>query len=216
MRHLVFLAAKARGLTSLPALRGYARAYDPSVWIAQARMMTTESSAAAYRAVYYALRTDETAISIDRIANLMSIDLRRFDRLAAQLKDAPSTEERHESRLELHVLHAVRQALMMRAFAIAGGLPRLSERHDASARDVLRMVAEMRFGEVVELLSQIFPRARDEDTPLAALTEPGGDARGSSYGYERIHRDIIAPLDEIDRTLHGISLAITHAYGAFG
>ena len=216
MRHLVFLAGKARGLTSLPALRGYARAYDPSVWIAQARMMTTESSAAAYRAVYYALRTDETAISIDRIANLMSVDLRRFDRLTAQLKDAPSTEERHENRLELHVLHAVRQALMMRAFAIAGGLPRLSERHDASARDVLRMVAEMRFGEVVDLLSQIFPRARDENTPLAALTEPGGDARGSSYGYERIHRDIIAPLDEIDRTLHGISLAITHAYGAFG
>jgi phosphoenolpyruvate carboxylase len=216
MRQLVFLAAKARGLTSLPALRGYARVYDPGVWIAHARMMKTESGAAAYRSVYYALRADETAVSIDRIANLMSVDLRRFDRLTAQLQDAPSTEERHENRLALHVLHAVRQALMMRAFALAGRLPRLSERHDASARDVVNMIADMRFAEVVDLLSEIFPRARDEDTPLQALTEPGSQTRSSSYGYERIHREIITPLDDIGRTLHGISLAITHAYGAFG
>ena len=216
MRQLVFLAAKARSLTSLPALRGYARVYDPGVWIAHARMMKTESGAAAYRAVYYALRADETAISIDRIANFLSVDLRRFDRLTAQLQDASSTEERHENRLALHVLHAVRQALMMRAFALVGGLPRLSERHDASARDVVNMISEMRFTEVVDLLCEIFPRARDEDTPLQALTEPGSQARSTSYGYDRIHKDIIGPLDEIGRTLHGISLAITHAYGAFG
>ena len=216
MRHLILLAQKARDLTSIPALRGYARVYDPSVWIAHARMMTTDSAAAAYRAVYYALRADETTTSIERIANLLTVDLRRFDRLTAQMKNAPSTEQRHEDRLTLHVLHAVRQALLMRAFTLVGGLPRLSERHDASARDVVRMVAELRIGEAVSLLSEIFPRARDEDTPLKALTEPGGDVRGASYGYERIHRDIIGPLDEIDRTLHGISLAITHAYGAFG
>ena len=179
-------------------------------------MMKTESGAAAYRAVYYALRADETAVSIDRIANLLSVDLRRFDRLTAQLEDAPSTEERHENRLALHVLHAVRQALMMRAFALAGSLPRLSERHDASARDVVNMISEMRFAEVVELLGEIFPCARSEDTPLQALTEPGSQMRSASYGYERIHKDIIDPLDEIGRTLHGISLAITHAYGAFG
>jgi phosphoenolpyruvate carboxylase len=216
MRHLVFLAAKARGLTSLPALRGYASVYDPGVWIAHARMMKTESGAAAYRAVYYALRADETAVSINRIANLLSVDLRRFDRLTAQLQDAPSTQERHENRLALHVLHAVRQALMMRAFALTGSLPRLSERHDTSARDVVNMISEMRFAEVVELLGEIFPRARTEDTPLQALTEPGSQMRSASYGYERIHKDIIDPLDEIGRTLHGISLAITHAYGAFG
>ncbi|MEZ5945891.1 MAG: phosphoenolpyruvate carboxylase [Hyphomonas sp.] len=216
MRHLIELAQHARDLTSLPALRAYARVYDPSVWIAHARLMTTDTAAAAYRAVYYSLRTDETAISIDRIANMMTVDLRRFDRLMAQTKDAPSTEQRHEERLTLHVLHAIRQTLIMRAFAIVGGLPRLSERHDASTRDVVRMVSELRIGEVVDLLSEIFPRARDEGTPLASLTESGGDVRGTAYGYDRIHRDIIAPLNEIDRTLHGISLAITHPYGAFG
>ena len=105
---------------------------------------------------------------------------------------------------------------MMRAFMLVGQVPRISERHDADARDLMRMVLDMRIGETVELLKDIFPQARDEETPFKALTETGSEAKPVAYGYDRIHRDIIAPLDEIDRTLHGVSLAITHAYSAFG
>ena len=215
MRGLILLALNARVLTSLPALRAYAGVYDPSVWIAHAKLAENDK-ASAYRGVYYTLRNTETAHSMNQIANYLTVDLGKFDRLIAQLNDAPSIEERHEGRLDIHVLHAVRQALIMRAFTIVGGLPRLSERHDASTRDLVEMVAELRIREAVELLCEIFPRSRDQDTPLKALTEPGSEARVASYGYDRIHKDIITPLDDIDRTLHGISLAIAHAYGAFG
>ena len=154
---------------------------------------------------------------MNQIANFLSVDLGKFDRLLAQLQSAPSIEARHEGRLDLHVLHAVRQALIMKAFSIVGGLPRLSERHDASSRDLVEMVAELRIGEAVSLLREIFPHSRDQDTPLTALTEAGNESKAqASYGYDRIHKDVIAPLDEIDRALHGISLAVTHAYGAFG
>ena len=69
----------------------------------------------------------------------------------------------------------------------------------------------------MELLREIFPHSRDQDTPLKALTEAGNDTKSQAgYGYDRIHKDIIAPLDDIDRILHGISLSVTHAYGAFG
>ncbi len=215
MHALILLALNARAVTSLPALRAYANVFDPSVWIAHSRLVDPER-AGAYRAVYYGLRDDETAISINRIANLLSIDLGRFDRLLAQLDDAPSAEERHEGRLDLHALHAVRQALMMHAFVLVGQLPRISERHDASTRDLLRMVLDMRIGDAVDMLVKIFPRGRDEDTPFKELTEAGSEAKSNAYGYDRIHRNIIGPLGEIDRALHGISLAITHAYRAFG
>ncbi len=214
MRGLILLASRARELTSLPALRGYASVFDPSVWVALARMAPPER-AAGYRAAYYVLRTDEMAASIHRIANILSIDLRRFDRLTAQLADAPSIEARHEGRLHLHVLHAVRQALMMEALSLAGRVPRISERHDASTRDIIRLVADMRISEAVSLLGTIFPLGRTDEAPLKALTESGSGA-GQGYGYDRIHRQIITPLDEIDRTLHAISLAIMHPYGAFG
>ena len=216
MHGLILLALRARVVTSLPALRAYANVFDPSVWIAHARLAEPDK-AAAYRSVYYGLRDDETAVSINRIANFLSIDLGRFDRLLARLDDAPSAEERHEGRLDLHALHAIRQALMMRAFTLVGRLPRISQRHDTDARDLLRMVLDMRIAETVDLLVEIFPRASDEETPFKALTESGSETKSAaSYGYDSIHRDIIGPLDEIDCALHGISLAITHAYGAFG
>lgn len=215
MHGLILLALRARVMTSLPTLRAYANVFDPSVWIAHSRLADPDS-AAAYRAVYYGLRDNDNAISINRIANILAIDLGKFDRLLAQLDDAPSAEERHEGRLDLHALHAIRQALMMRAFILVGQVPRISERHDANARDLMRMVIDMRIGETVDLLMDIFPRARDEETPFKALTETGSQAKSAAYGYDRIHRDIIAPLDEIDRVLHAISLAITHAYRAFG
>lgn len=215
MHGLILLALRARVMTSLPALRAYANVFDPSVWIAHSRLAEADRTAA-YRAVYYGLRDNDNSVSINRIANVLAIDLGKFDRLLAQLDDAPSAEERHEGRLDLHALHAIRQALMMRAFILVGQVPRISERHDADARDLMRMVLDLRIGETVDLLIDIFPRARDEDTPFKTLTETGSEAKSAAYGYDRIHRDIIAPLDEIDRALHGISLAITHAYRAFG
>ncbi|MGA1343039.1 MAG: phosphoenolpyruvate carboxylase, partial [Hyphomonas sp.] len=214
MHSLIQLASHARTYTSLPALRAYANLFDPGVWIAHARLAPGER-ARSYRAAYYVLRTDETAASIHRIANLLSIDLGRFDRLLAGVQGVPSAEARHEGRLEMHVLHALRQALIMKAIAIAGSIPRISERHDVSQRDIIRMVAELRLAETTELLARIFPRAEAEQGPLAGLEERGS-GQTSGFGYDRIHADIIAPLEDIDRTLHGISLALTHAYGAFG
>lgn len=216
MRSLVQLAWRARLVTSLPVLRGYASVYTPDVWIAHARSGAPEETSA-YRSVYSALRDGETALSVSRTANLLSTDLDRFDRLLARLDDAPSTATRHEDRINLHVVHGVRQALMMRAFALVGRLPAISERHDTSLRDIIRLVTSLRIGECVALLAKIFPPSQDRQALLSALDEPGGaeDAPGQ-YGYDHIHRDIIAPLDEIDRLLHRISLALNHPYDAFG
>lgn len=214
LHSLILLASRARELTSLPALRAYGSVFDPGVWVAHARLAPADKSGA-YRSAYYVLRADETAVSISRIANLFSIDLGRFDRLLSQVEGVPTAETRHEGRMDMHVLHAIRQALIMKAIAIAGSVPRISERHDVSQRDIIRMVTELRLAEVIELLDHIFPRTGGEDDALGTLTEPGSGQR-SGYGYDRIHQGIIAPLDEIDRALHGISLAITHAYEAFG
>ena len=216
MRSLVQLAWRARLLSSLPVLRGYASVYTPDVWIAQARAAAPEK-ASAYRGVYYALRDGETSLSVNRTANLLAIDLDRFDRLLARLDEAPSTVERHEDRINLHVVHGIRQALMMHAFALVGRLPRISERHDTSLRDIIRLVTSLRIGECVDLLGRIFPRSQEQLTRLSAVTEAGGaEANSAQYGYDHIHESIIAPLDQIDQLLHHISLALNHPYDAFG
>lgn len=216
MSSLVQLAWRARLLTSLPVLRGYASIYNPDVWIAHARAASPDETAA-YRSVYYALRDGETALSVNRTANLLSIDLDRFDRLLARLDEAPSIATRHEDRINLHIIHGVRQALMMRAFALVGRLPRISERHDTSLRDIIRLVTSLRIGECVDLLGRIFPASQDQLTLLSTLEEAGGAENApGQYGYDHIHAGIIAPLDRIDQLLHRISLSLNHPYDAVG
>lgn len=216
MKGLVLLALHARSKSSLPALRAYASVYDPSVWIAYAKMTDNERTKP-YRAAYYALLDHDTAMPVRRIANIAAIDLANFDALVSGLEDTHSTEDRHEARLGLHVLHAARQALMMRAISLAGSVPPYSERHDLDASAVIGLVIDLRLQEAIDLLCRIFPRAQDEDHHLDQLTETGAPLKAAAtYGYEELHENIIEPLGDVRDALHRISLAITHAYGAFG
>ena len=213
MQGLVRLALTARTVTSLPALRAYARVFDPSFWVAVSRYGETEK-ATGYRRVYYSISKGETYQSIRRIADRLSLDLNRFDRLLAELDETPSAEERHEGRLDLHILHAIRQSLMMHALALAGRLPTLSGRHDVSLDDFMGLILEMRLGEAAGILARAFPRSApilDKLEPLSA--NPEGLR---NRGYDQLHADVITPLREIDRLFHKTTLAVAQAYRAFG
>lgn len=213
MRSLLDLALKARVSTSVPALRAYGKVYDPSFWVAVSRQ-AEQDTAVAYRRIYYRLADRPTSGAISRIADRFSIDLGKFDRLLAAMADAPSAEARHEGRLDLHVLHALRQAMMMHAFALAGRLPSLSPRYAEGPADVLDLILEMRIGEATTLLSEAFPRALPATAALAKL---GGTSSGDTEaGYDEIHARIIGPLKQIDALMHKTTLAIGQAYRAYG
>ena len=213
MRGLLELALKARLSTSVPALRAYAQVYDPSFWVAVSRTAENEA-ATTYRRVYYRLADSDTSPSIRRIADRFSIDLMRFDRLLAELTIAPSIEERHEGRLDLHVLHALRQAMMMHALALAGRLPSLSRRHDTGPVDLLGLILEMRIGEAADLLAKAFPRST---LAKETLLELGGSPNEEvARGYDAIHRELVEPLRRIDGLMHKTTLAIGNVYRAYG
>ena len=156
MRSLIRLASTARSKTSVPALRGYGRVFDPSFWVALSRASVDES-ALAYRRIYYLLQNGETKGSIEKIANILSIDLSKFDPMLSRMESAPSVDERHEQRLDLHILHAVRQALMMKALSLAGRLPTVSRRHEDTVIDIMNIIKAMEIGEAVDILRDIFP-----------------------------------------------------------
>ncbi len=132
----------------------------------------------------------------------------------AALEDTPSAEERHEGRLDLHVLHAMRQAMMMYALALAGRLPTLSRRHDTGPTDVMGLIVEMRMGEAADLLAKAFPRSRPASAALAELGGAQGDA--SNQGYDQVHNQVIDPLKRVAGLMHKTTLAIGQAYKAYG
>lgn len=214
MRNLIMLALKARILTSVPSLRAYAFVYDPDYWVAISKLRNTPYTDA-YRRVYTALKDGHTANSLRRSANLFALDLGDFDWLLTQLEGAPSAEERHARRLNLHVLHAVRQALMMKALSLAGQLPIISERHDCNREDILAYVQTMQLGKAIEILCRVFPAATQETEHLQAMRKSTSQPQ-STGGYDNIHESIIAPLAHIDRIFHAISLAVSQDYNAYG
>ena len=214
MRGLIMLALQARILTSVPALRAYAYVYDPDYWVAISKF-SKSADTAAYRRVYTALKEGQTASSLRRSANLFAIDLEEFDWLLGQLKGAPSAEERHERRLNLHILHAVRQALMMQALTLVGRLPPISERHGCSREDILEDTQAMRLKSVVEVLCSVFPAATHETKQLRNMRKAKTE-QSTSGGYDHIHSDIIQPLARIDQLMHATSLALSQAYNAYG
>lgn len=216
MRGLMKLASMARSATSVPVLRAYASVYDPTFWVALSKMSDDPDVSLAYRRIYYLLQDRQTSSSIEKIANSFSIDFSKFDPMLANMDQVPSSEVRREARLDVHVLHAIRQALMMKALALAGKLPTVSRRHESTVEDIMHLIRTMQIGDAVSLLCEIFPASREEEARLEGLSEPGHMTGNPANGYDQLHEDVIKPLDDIDRLMHMTTLAICQAYGAYG
>lgn len=217
LRDWLLLAVNARMVTSLPALRAYAKVYDPGYWSARSKYGKDDPArAAAHQRLgrYFAAYTVTAAMH--RTANLLGVDLQRFDQIIDQLPDVPSTEARHAERVDLHVLHAIRQALMMQAFTLVAGLPDFAPRHDTTRRDLLTLISAWRVPEVVDRLCTVFPMSLEDGCLTDELVEAGHMHCDDDRGYSDIHAQVIQPLSDIARLSESITLAVCHHYGAYG
>lgn len=214
LRALLRMAVQTRIKTSIPALRGYAACFSPSFWIANAKQAKPGPADARIRVAEH-LRTHETAAALSRCADFFSIDLGRFDRLIAMIADAPAVEDRHQARLPLHALHAIRQAVMMRALEISGQLPAMSARHGFEAIDIVMAISQMRLGEAVDQLVQAFPLSPSDQSLVERFDEPSARTSRDS-DFRRLHSEIIDPLRQIQAITETVSEAVAHAYRAYG
>ncbi len=215
-RALIDLAIKARVMTSVPALRGYAAVYSPSFWIAASKSEEPRLSAARRRVAFH-LRDHAVSLAVTKCADVVSVDLGRFDRLIAKLDSAPSVEERHALRLPIHALHAVRQAVMMFALQIAGGLPEVSTRYGYDIADVFEMIEAMNLDDAIAHLETSFPIMAVDDPEMELLRRRAArGASGRMTDYSNVHQSCIEPLREAAQIIRQTTLAVSHAYGAYG
>ena len=212
LRKLIELAVKARLKTSIPVLRAYGTLYNPDFWVALSRHTTDENEYECHR-VWESLSDGSTSLAVSRVANILSIDLRKFDHLLARLDNAPSVESRHENRLDMHALHAIRIAALMTAFRLLGKIPPISERHMLTVSQIREMGLSGDLSGAIEALETVFPikSVNQSDQPADAGSEPSED-----YGYGQIHREIILPLRATQEVLRNITLTVSHLYGAYG
>lgn len=209
---LVGMANAARRLMSLSVLRTYADLYSPSFWTIRAAR--SDDDAATDRALRIAERLEsrELDVAIERLANLISSDRRRFDSVARGLAPVATGDSGFER--DLYILHAVRMVRMVEGFTLAASIPQFSPRHDTTREDLIDMALDLRFADLADAVTEIFPVTSETPAEFKALKEPGPSA--TQAGYPEIARDIAAPLRALDNAIKEISVAITHFYGAFG
>lgn len=216
VRALFAMVRRARALTSIPVLRAYAALFDPSFWISKAA--GAETPALAWRCEELArhLAPSPVSQSLNRLADHLSADLLRLDSVLAALDGADFAAARRKGRREMHAVHSVRQAMIMRGLLLVAGLPAFSSRHDATRGDLFELAFELKFDGLAELLEEIFPASPPDAGAFAGLEEPGDAADVAPRGYPEIHRDVVAPLRETAAALREIGVGISHYYGAYG
>ncbi|MGE0739904.1 MAG: phosphoenolpyruvate carboxylase [Hyphomonadaceae bacterium] len=211
LRTLVGMAYAARRLTSLSVLRTYADLFSPSFWTIRAAR--TEDDGHADIALRIAERLDQRALDVDieRLANLLSSDRRRFDAVCRDMfpasGDAPFDAD-------LYVLHAVRMVLIVQGLTLAASIPQFSPRHDLTREALIDLALDVRFIEVADAIAEIFPIVSAAPHEFAKLEEAGG--AGVQAGYPEIAREITAPLRLLDVAIKETTVGIAHFYGAFG
>jgi phosphoenolpyruvate carboxylase len=212
LSRLLRMANAARRLTSLSTLRTYAHIYDPSFWTIRAAREQDDHAAEAALRIAERLNLRGLDVAIERLANTLSSDRRRFDAVSRAFQ--PTAVGDHGFDADLYILHAVRMVFMMRGFELAARIPPFSPRHDLTREDLIDAALDLRFTDVADTLTEIFPVNEGAPAAFAELEEPGEPA--VQAGYPEIIRDIAEPLRALDRAIKQVTVGVSHFYGAFG
>lgn len=216
MKEIAGIVRRARSVTSLAVIRGYATLFDATFWVSKASAETDLAKAGACRELAGRLNDQKVPTAMHRLANLFAADLAKLDRALSEVDGADGAAGRNEKRREMHALHAIRQAMIMRAFVLAASLPSFSSRHDVSRSTVFELAFQLKFDELADLLDEIFPAVNTSAAALAGVKEESDDAADGVRGYPEIQETIVRPLRRIHRTIREIGVGLSHYYGAWG
>ena len=216
MRELMKLAFHARSLASVSVLRAYAGVYARSYWSALAGAARNTERAEAYETVLQVLQPLELGGSFDRLADFMARDLRITDSIREDLMRNESALNEDKVNVDLYLLHAIRQALIARSAALVASAPAFSRRHDLQHSDLIEMALHLKLNDVIAALQEIFPKESPAESLISGLEEPVEGVDMNAGAYPEVHAEVIEPIEEINKTMRKISVAISNFYEAFG
>ena len=216
MRQIMTMLRASRRGTSIPVLRAYAAIFNASYWISKATVETDSSRASAFEEIAVRLRNNETSVAMNRLADHYAVDLAKLDRIFVDLDGDEYREARHRDRRSMHILHACRQALIMRGLTLVASVPSFSQRHDITRTTLFDYAFTLHFEDLADMLAEIFPADQLGADEFEGIEEESDESEGASHGYPEIHRNIIAPLRQIHQELRDIGVGLSHFYGAYG
>jgi phosphoenolpyruvate carboxylase len=218
-RRLFAMVEWALEFSDLDVLTAYVNTLDPGLWLLQAAHHGAGGRLDEFRQVAQNLEATEQHQRLLRILRLLQTDhLDLVMALAAARGAAPAAPLIDgiggEARNNLHLLHALRVALIHRSFMLATHIPDFSDQHGINREQLMTRILHLEIEPAVQLLGLIFPKVEPLD--LGDFGEPATYVSDANQSYEQEHDRIFQPLARLYELLRRVSAGVTHTIGAVG
>lgn len=220
-RRLMTMIEHAFKFTDLEVVRAYLDLFDPAYWLKRAEASRDENEQDELRQIskyLERLALHDRLIKIHRIFSRdylgLSRALREHRRSSRGAGQTPIAVDKR-TRDNLHMMHAVRLALIQRMFRLAVRIPDFSHRHATSHNGLIMRIMHLEIPASLHILGEIFPLIEAADGHLDyGETSTYEEAEVQSYMFE--HREIFTPIAEQYELIRRIGSGIVHHIGAVG
>lgn len=220
-RRLIAMVEHAFKFTDLKLLEAYVDLWDPGQWLLQAQRQDTAEGQDELRTLAGHI---EAAGLQDKLARILRVFYRDYMDLARALREhrrlTRSAGEQPiavdlETRDNLHMLHALRIALIMALYRQAVHVPDFSHRHDITHDGVIARILHLDVEAALEILGRVFPIGSGDAPPLDFGEEATYEgSEGQSYADE--HLRLFRPMAERFDLIRRVSSGVVHHIGAIG
>jgi len=197
-------------------LHGYVSLFDPAIWLRRATIEEDAERAEQMQTLADMLRHTKRHEKVNRVYRIFLNDTLYLDRgLKAVGADPMLPELVDDCYPDLLLLHAVRIALIHEMFLIVARLPKYSDRHDTSSDDLINEMLNLDVEHALSVLRRAFP-VSGAPTDAKSFGEESTYRTDAEHGYEKEHRDLFDPLEQLYDLTRRISTAVAHMSGAVG
>lgn len=220
-RALMRMVEHAFMFTDFDVTRALAQRFDPGFWLLRAR--AAREGPASEELLTIAAHIERIGL-FDRLARILrvlerdhldlAIALREHRRRTRGAGETPIAVD-PTTRDNLHLLHALRLALIERIAHTAVQVPDFSDRHEVTRDTLVEALLRLEVEPALQLLSRIFPVLESEREPLD-WGEPSTYAGDREQSYAQEHALLFRPLAADYDLVRRIGSAVIHHIGAFG
>ncbi|NQV55677.1 MAG: phosphoenolpyruvate carboxylase [Rhodospirillales bacterium] len=215
LKRLMSLVFYARHLSDLDRLHGYISMFDPTIWNRRSTVETNPERVEQMQHLAHILRHSSRHEKMNRVYRIFLNDTAYLDRALADMEAKDLLPDyAGEVSPDVSLLHGVRIALIHEIFLLIARTPRFSNQ-TFSSDDVTSALLHLNIPYGVDILRRVFPVSQDIPDP-DAFGEAASYRTDVDQGYEREHRELFDPMENIFDVIRRIGTALTHINGGVG
>jgi phosphoenolpyruvate carboxylase len=220
-RRLMRMVEHAFKYTDLGVVRAYIDLLDPGSWLACAgasKDAQQQADCTAIAGYLERIGLHHRLLTVFRVFQRDYLDLatalREHRRATRDAGEEPIAVD-PATRDNMHMLHAVRLALMQRLMGRAVQVPDFSDRHSVTHDGLIQRLMHLEVEPALALLNEVFPLTETGTTELD-YGEPATYRSADAQSYGQEHATIFRPIATDYDLIRRISSGIMHHVGAVG